>query len=665
MVGVCLVLAQSDSAPAIESADVLNARTEKINYGAYFALNNTTGLSGLRPGFLLSSDMGAAGTIAPSDAALLAYGLSGVLQLYEANGDPALLQQGRDVFSGLMEALSGHTNTLATTAYDDVLPALTLSALILKDVDALRAEHLRQLQAIGEQWQSNTLGRLRADAPLPDPVFDLRTPQGAHHLETATHLGLLFESEEGFAVSRTRANHQFRYLLEQGDIGLSEEPDASAALCVLINIGRRLNRQGDLAALEPMFKRLHAETLPNASLPHRLRPYQLRWTYALETAAKLLNQPDYAYSAQKHFLAFHSYHNMYPELSSSTPIHVGARETHLCTRLAALSPGLTDGALEAMTDLSAITFEHPPDDKANYASLVLRTGHAPEQAALSLSFLAGPGDQRSALQMLTFDGVTLHEPAPPGASLGSEATQLWMQPAGIPFPFRQRDAEAMPSPDESAISAAYAAAGFTWRKASDTGQLERHYTLSGIEADRIGRDVSARLSFQRYGTPGSSLVRRLILTQEGYLFITDLLTPGEDAQTFAAGQLWRIPEKTSWVRNGGNWLAYIFDQPEPILDQTEEPATLGALIHFGSDRDDLYVGQSDDILYSKRNLTQETTTFAMVCLPLTQGQPSPHALARQVSIRISGERAGVTLPNGTRITSSPGKWTVTRPEPSS
>ncbi len=880
LAGYC---AWAQPGPALESADVLKSRTEKIDYAAYFALNTTTGSAEKRPGFLASLDMDLARSATPTNAALIAHGVSGVLQLHDAKPDPPLLQQGLDVFSGLIDGLAVHTNGLPKAALDDIMPPLTTAALILRSADALSIEHLQSMHALGLKWQATSLGAparpssarglistlplpyrsdytwslwlhtsatnaallgalgrdrlgvtqapalclqdgrpalrirdktlaassrvndghwhhlalvvtaddgdaahlqlwvdgtagpshriddtfahpprrwgyvhalgtapgiapdfagrlddvriytaalapetlatpaglstnaLRAHWPLnaasdddtypdmkrrwplqnfgvspasasaaqrktvaafgdtrrafllPDPAFDLRTPLGAQRLETAANLGLLFDSDKDFAPSRARSDQHMRYIFDRGDTGLRDEPQASRALCTLINITRRLDRTQSLTAMAPVFERLHADTLPNASLPHPLRPTQLRWTYALETAAHVFERDAFAYSAQKHFLAFHSFHNMYPALPGGTPIYITARETHLTAGLAAFSPTEMSDDLTVLKDPSGITREQAWKANGDFASLVLRTGHAPGHAAIGMSLSPGRDSahagQRSALQMFTYGGVSLHEPAPRGAVLGSEASQLWMQPIGISFPIRQREAEMLHAAPQNPINTAYAAAGFTWRSPSDAGRLERHYVLSDIDTDRVDSDVSARLSFSQYGTRQSSLVRRLILTREGYLVITDILSPGKDAQGLAAGQLWRIPEKSSWVRNGGNWLAYILDQPEPILDQSDEPGTRGALVHFGDSWDDLYVGQKDDILYSQRNLTQEPATFAMVCMPLLQGQQSPRVLARQLTIRVSGERAGVTLPDGLSITSSPDKWTVTRTAP--
>jgi hypothetical protein len=62
----------------------------------------------------------------------------------------------------------------------------------------------------------------------------------------------------------------------------------------------------------------------------------------------------------------------------------------------------------------------------------------------------------------------------------------------------------------------------------------------------------ARIEFSPYGTYDSRLIRRIILTEEGVLFVHDELTVGPSAKPAVAGLLWQM---YSMDRRGENWFS--------------------------------------------------------------------------------------------------------------
>jgi hypothetical protein len=82
-------------------------------------------------------------------------------------------------------------------------------------------------------------------------------------------------------------------------------------------------------------------------------------------------------------------------------------------------------------------------------------------------------------------------------------------------------------------------------------------TVPNIDSATVmdrGTDAYSQISMSQYFTYNTSIVRRMVLTQEGVLVIQDILTPGASANGYNAGPIWQF---YTLGQHNNNW----FDSP--------------------------------------------------------------------------------------------------------
>ena len=183
-------------------------------------------------------------------------------------------------------------------------------------------------------------------------------------------------------------------------------------------------------------------------------------------------------------------------------------------------------------------------------------------------------------------------------------------------------------------------------------------TASTRDGDSLG---VAR--FEDYFTPGTTLVRRVLLTREGVLLVRDDLTPGPAAEGWSAGPIWHLhhePERgETWADAAGS-------------DRLNAGATRLLVYHVPPAAGDgrvydvagakLWGGYEPFTSFARRTLRAgETATFVTVLLPHSPTTPADALAAavagdfdagtttvrlgspstREIRIEVSGEQWGV------------------------
>ncbi len=170
-----------------------------------------------------------------------------------------------------------------------------------------------------------------------------------------------------------------------------------------------------------------------------------------------------------------------------------------------------------------------------------------------------------------------------------------------------------------------------------------------------GKDSLARIEFSPYGTHDSRLIRRIILTEEGVLFVHDELTVGPSANPAVAGMLWQM---YSMDKRGENWFSTEGERGfrSAQLDDTKEYRA-GFLAWFpkrpGVDIDLIEVAGGKGHGPTYKNLQRDSTwraaytrqavqtgkpiVFDLVVVPHAPGL-IPDALARGISIEQAKEK---------------------------
>ena len=184
----------------------------------------------------------------------------------------------------------------------------------------------------------------------------------------------------------------------------------------------------------------------------------------------------------------------------------------------------------------------------------------------------------------------------------------------------------------------------------ELGTHELRPQLKNASVEQRGRDALGEVTYQRYISVDTTLVRRIVLTSEGYLIIRDVLTPGPSMNGWNAGQLWQLYTLAS---RGDDWFcsedegAYPNVSKDPAMD-----ATRRMFVRFASDSrtsvgfEEIkqqivdpnpkgHIANSFFTSYSKRKVTAgHSEVFAMVVIPNDPKSTTPEELAKKVSVSL-------------------------------
>ena len=206
--------------------------------------------------------------------------------------------------------------------------------------------------------------------------------------------------------------------------------------------------------------------------------------------------------------------------------------------------------------------------------------------------------------------------------------------------------------------------------------------LLDASAEQRGRDSHGQLRYEGYITADSTLVRRLLLTSEGYLVIRDTLTPGPSMNGWNAGQLWQL---YALQEKGTDWFCSADDGAYLVPDGQggSHSVTRRMLVKYATDaRTSAFCeevvqpvhapnpkGRLPDRFFTtgSRRLVNpgETPSFTMVVVPHS---PASDAKAIAAAIHIIEEKNGATVDIQSPATAKAihlrmeqdGRWNITR-----
>ncbi|MEA3210367.1 MAG: hypothetical protein QOE70_3424 [Chthoniobacter sp.] len=189
-------------------------------------------------------------------------------------------------------------------------------------------------------------------------------------------------------------------------------------------------------------------------------------------------------------------------------------------------------------------------------------------------------------------------------------------------------------------------------------QLQDMTLLSHVrraETAMRGRDAFARIEFDAYATYDTTLVRQVILTEEGAVFVRDDLVPGRTADGLTAGSLWQM---YSVDAHGPQWFSTRGEGAFHSADLSDAKEYTGGMLAWFDARPGQTVGlqeipngkgngptyralQRDTtwrIAYARETLKAGVATwFDLVVLPHASDLP-PEVLAAGISVLGSAER---------------------------
>jgi hypothetical protein len=202
----------------------------------------------------------------------------------------------------------------------------------------------------------------------------------------------------------------------------------------------------------------------------------------------------------------------------------------------------------------------------------------------------------------------------------------------------------------------------------ELGTHELRPQLKNASVEQRGRDALGEVTYQRYISVDTTLVRRIVLTSEGYLIIRDVLTPGPSMNDWNAGQLWQLYTMAS---RGDDWFCSEDEGAYPNISKDSSMDTRRRMfVRFASDSGTSvgfeeikqqivnpnpkgHIANSFFTSYSKRKVTAgHSEVFAMVVIPNDPKSTTPEELAKKVSVSL--------MPDGSvEQTTSAGSNTVT------
>jgi hypothetical protein len=214
----------------------------------------------------------------------------------------------------------------------------------------------------------------------------------------------------------------------------------------------------------------------------------------------------------------------------------------------------------------------------------------------------------------------------------------------------------------------------------ELGAHELRPQLKDASVEQRQRDAMGQVSYERYIAGDSTLLRRIVLTAEGYLLIRDVLTPGPSMNGWNAGQLWQL---YTMAAHGDGWFS---SEDEGTYPNVSKDPTMGTtrrmFVRFAVD-DKTTVGfeemkqhvvdpnpkgrlaTSFFTTFCKRQVTAgHPEVFAMVMIPNDPKSTTPEELAKKVSVaQLPDGSAEATINTGTNpVTVHLGEtdWSVKR-----
>jgi len=395
----------------------------------------------------------------------------------------------------------------------------------------LQTKRLTDLAVLQQSYLDDNVTD-KAGNPVPANGLDaLRRYEGIAWLNT------VFPTAAKLTHMRRMADAHFADLLKSGDIvGNSDQQAEGLARAVSIATAR--GSFAELSALKPAFERLRA-TLGPAGYPARTGGANwgpsFNHALALHAAARLFEADApaeaaaYLEAADRAFLAAVAHNKIHHPKKTG----LVASKAHVAFGL------LTLPATEIKPAASAAKSIYLPNDK-----LVLRPRNGAGAPFLVLDFSASAlQDQRPGIAAYAGAGTPLYRGADDKLWRAQSGNLLLVQQNNIPYPFSAVRMEKLRVAEkEKDVPFDY------WDEG--TGPFIEHFGIKEASVTDHEGYSEATITFAPYGSPESSLTRRLYLTTEGALVIHDTLTPGPSFNgSHAAGPQWPFESDAERIDN--------------------------------------------------------------------------------------------------------------------
>jgi hypothetical protein len=203
----------------------------------------------------------------------------------------------------------------------------------------------------------------------------------------------------------------------------------------------------------------------------------------------------------------------------------------------------------------------------------------------------------------------------------------------------------------------------------DLGDQSLYAHLTGASVEQRLQDAYGRIDYEDYIQPGTKLIRRMVLTAEGYLLVRDELTPGPLMDGWNAGQLWQLYNLET---RGGSWFSADDDGAYPTVVGSLYPTvTRSMLVRFAESaetkidveevKQGYYMpnpkGRKPTAFFTtssqRRVRAGRLEVFAMIIVPRDPAGANPNDVATTTTVAQQADgltTAEVVGPNGTRIT---------------
>ena len=214
----------------------------------------------------------------------------------------------------------------------------------------------------------------------------------------------------------------------------------------------------------------------------------------------------------------------------------------------------------------------------------------------------------------------------------------------------------------------------------ELGAHELRPQIAGATVEQRGRDALGQVNYAHYITGDTTLVRRIVLTAEGYLIIRDTLTPGSSMNGWNAGQLWQL---YTMAAHGDDWFCSEDEGAYPnVMKDNVVDTTRRMFVRFASDTKTSVgleqmnqpivdpnpkgrIANSFFTTFSKRKMScGHTEVFSLVVVPYDPKSMTPEELAKKVTItRLpdgSTEATIATATNPVTVHLSEKEWSVKR-----
>ena len=255
-----------------------------------------------------------------------------------------------------------------------------------------------------------------------------------------------------------------------------------------------------------------------------------------------------------------------------------------------------------------------PQNRAVPCKLVLRTGHAPQDASIMIDLggkMKSNEDQLASVKAFCARGVCLtnavrDQDAVPGQErvrLAQDTQSVVLVPGTLDFPqtgpqrLAATGSTERPDAKQFPLNASCYECIGKWGLGAEFGLDESDGDV--MTAD-CGSDAFGMLRLSKYFRPDTRLTRQLVLTAEGVLVVRDDLLPGSSVSGFQCGPLWHllhprdeaahIPEDSD---AGENWFA------QPVV---ETAGGRSRLLIFHAKTKGRTVGIADGATYARDTL---------------------------------------------------------------